>query len=124
MPTTSMNIRMDDDVKCQAQALFSEFGMDMDTAINIFLRQTVRERAIPFAIEMVPERQPTDDDKFFSGANMEHLRHSLAQAQTADAMESKKAFERLMRYKGTLPADFDYKAELAAARSEKYENIG
>ncbi len=81
MPTTSMNIRMDDDVKRQAQALFSEFGMDMDTAINVFLRQAVRERAIPFSIEMVPERQPINDDKFFSGANLRHLRHSLAQAE-------------------------------------------
>ena len=124
MPTTSMNIRMDDDVKCQAQALFSELGMDMDTAINIFLRQAVRERAIPFSIELVPERSAIDDKTFFSGANLEHLRHSLAQADTADTTESREAFERLMRYKGTLPADFDYKAELAAARSEKYENIG
>ena len=124
MPTTSMNIRMDDDIKRQAQALFSEFGMDMDTAINVFLRQAVRERAIPFSIELAPERSVIDDDKFFRGANMEHLRHSLEQAKAADATELKKAFERLMRYKGTLPANFDYKAELAAARSEKYENIG
>ena len=38
--------------------------------------------------------------------------------------ESQKAFRHLMQYQGILPADFDYKAELAAARSEKYENIG
>lgn len=80
MSTTSMNIRMEDDIKYKAQALFSEFGMDMDTAINIFLRQAVREQAIPFSIELVPERQSIDDDEFFSGANLKHLRHSLAQA--------------------------------------------
>ena len=87
MPITNMNIRMDDDVKRQAQALFSEFGMDMDTAINIFLRQTIRERAIPFSIEMVPENRLVDDDKFFSGANLEHLRHSLAQAESGKIVQ-------------------------------------
>ena len=42
---------------------------------------------------------------------------------SGDAGTSKKAFEHLMRYMGTLPPDFDYKAELAEARAEKYENI-
>ena len=81
MSMTNVNISMDNDVKRQAQALFSEFGMDMNTAINIFLRQAVRERAIPFSIEMVPERQVIDDEKFFSDANLAHLRHSMAQAE-------------------------------------------
>lgn len=81
MSTTSINIPMDNDIKCQAQTLFSEFGMDITTAINIFLRQAIREQAIPFAIEMAPKRPSMDDAVFFSGANLEHLRHSLAQAK-------------------------------------------
>ncbi|WP_352401552.1 type II toxin-antitoxin system RelB/DinJ family antitoxin [Synergistes jonesii] len=52
MPTTSMNIRMDSEVKKEAQELFSEFGLDMTTAINIFLRQSIRERALPFELRM------------------------------------------------------------------------
>ena len=39
MPTTSMTIRMDSAVKQQAQELFAALGMDMTTAVNIFLRQ-------------------------------------------------------------------------------------
>lgn len=35
---------------------------------------------------------------------------------------SRDAFETLMKYSGTLPEDFDYKAELEAARTEKYGN--
>lgn len=53
MPTTSMNIRMDSDVKQEAQQLFAEFGLDMTTAINLFLRQSIRERSIPFAVRLV-----------------------------------------------------------------------
>lgn len=49
---TSMNIRMDNDVKVEAQKLFSEFGMDMTTAINLFLRQSIREQRIPFEIKL------------------------------------------------------------------------
>ena len=51
MANTSMNIRMDADVKRQAQQIFSDMGMDTTTAINIFLRQVIRTHSIPFDIK-------------------------------------------------------------------------
>ncbi len=51
MAKISTSISIDADVKAQAQALFADFGMDLSTAINIFLRQSIRENAIPFAIQ-------------------------------------------------------------------------
>ncbi|MFI3164666.1 MAG: type II toxin-antitoxin system RelB/DinJ family antitoxin [Bacillota bacterium] len=48
----SMNIRMDEQVKKEAEALFGEMGMNMTTAINIFLRQSIRESKIPFEIKV------------------------------------------------------------------------
>ena len=58
MSMTSMNIRMDTEVKQQSQKLFKEFGLDMTTAINMFLRQSIREQAIPFEMRMeVPNAQ-------------------------------------------------------------------
>ena len=53
METTNINIRMDKVLKEQAENLLSEFGMNMTTAFNIFLRQMVRERAIPFQISAI-----------------------------------------------------------------------
>lgn len=50
MAKVSTNISIDAETKAQAQALFADFGMDLSTAINIFLRQSIRENAIPFAI--------------------------------------------------------------------------
>ena len=50
MSTQSTNIRIDTELKRQAQQLFSDLGMDMTTAVNIFLHQAVREQAIPFRI--------------------------------------------------------------------------
>ena len=52
MTKTSMNIRMDSKIKQQAQKLFAEFGLDMTTAVNMFLRQAVRERRIPFELRL------------------------------------------------------------------------
>lgn len=50
--TTNINIRMDKDLKEQAESLFSELGMNMTTAFNIFLRQSVRQGKIPFEISL------------------------------------------------------------------------
>lgn len=50
MAGQSTNIKIDPELKQQAQKLFSELGMDMTTAVNIFLRQAVREQAILFRI--------------------------------------------------------------------------
>lgn len=46
----AMTIRTNSKVKSEAQQLFSDLGMDMSTAINVFLRQSIREHRIPFII--------------------------------------------------------------------------
>lgn len=56
MAQTKMTIRMDTDVKQQAQELFAKFGLDMTTAINMFLNQAVMEQSIPFRI-YIPKSQ-------------------------------------------------------------------
>lgn len=52
MAKASMNIRMDSEVKIQAQKLFNEFGLDMTTAVNMFLRQAIRTHSIPFELRL------------------------------------------------------------------------
>jgi len=51
MATTSMNIRMDTEVKRKAQMIFAELGMDTTTAVNLFLRQVIRTQSIPFELK-------------------------------------------------------------------------
>ncbi len=43
---------MDNDVKAKADALFNELGMNISTAFNIFVRQSLREGRIPFDISL------------------------------------------------------------------------
>jgi DNA-damage-inducible protein J len=47
---SNINIRVDADVKQKAQEMFGALGLDMSTAINIFLRQSIQSRGIPFPV--------------------------------------------------------------------------
>ena len=58
--TTNVSIRMDTELKAQADALFNELGMNMTTAFNIFIRQALREGKIPFEISLC---QPTRETR-------------------------------------------------------------
>lgn len=50
--STNISIRMDTEIKAKADALFSELGMNLTTAFNIFVRQSLREGKIPFEISL------------------------------------------------------------------------
>ena len=48
MSATSINISIDSKIESQAQDIFEAMGLDMSTAINMFLKQTVKQHTIPF----------------------------------------------------------------------------
>ena len=51
MPNTAnLCVRIDPELKAQAENLFSDLGMNLTTAITVFFRQSVRENRIPFEI--------------------------------------------------------------------------
>lgn len=52
MASTNLNVRTDSEVKEAAEHIFEELGMNMTTAINIFLRRTIRENGIPFELKL------------------------------------------------------------------------
>ena len=52
MATTNLNIRTEKAVKEQAEEIFSELGLNMTTAINMFLRTAIREHGIPFDLKL------------------------------------------------------------------------
>ena len=71
--TTNLNIRMDKELKEQAEAFFAELGLNMSSAFNIFVRQSLRQGKIPFELSLV-------SDPFYSSTNMEALRRSIQEA--------------------------------------------
>ena len=50
MKNINVTLRVDDELKKQADALFAELGLNLTTAFNIFLRQSVREQQLPFQV--------------------------------------------------------------------------
>lgn len=52
MATTNLNIRTDVEVKSAAEQLFSELGLNLTTAVNMFLRQAIRTGGIPFDVKI------------------------------------------------------------------------
>lgn len=57
--TTNISIRMDRDLKTAAEELYAELGMNLSTAFNIFVRQSLREGGIPFRIHIDTPNQET-----------------------------------------------------------------
>ncbi|WP_314830721.1 type II toxin-antitoxin system RelB/DinJ family antitoxin [uncultured Streptococcus sp.] len=57
MSKTSMSIRLDSEIKEQAQQVFNSLGMDMTTAINIFLRQAIQYQGLPFDVRLDESRK-------------------------------------------------------------------
>lgn len=61
MAKVSTNISIDAETKIKAQVLLADFGMDLSTAVNIFLKQMIYEGAFPFAITReVPNKLTLD----------------------------------------------------------------
>jgi DNA-damage-inducible protein J len=57
MSLTNINIRVDSNIKAQEQDVLASLGLDMTTAINIFLRQAILQHGIPFVITAEPEKK-------------------------------------------------------------------
>lgn len=54
MANVNITIRMDEGLKKDADALFDELGMSFTTAINVFVRQALREGRLPFEVTTKP----------------------------------------------------------------------
>ena len=56
--TTNFTVRIDSDIKKQCEAVYGELGINLTTAINVFLRQSLRVGGFPFD---VPMEQPNKE---------------------------------------------------------------
>ncbi len=57
MATVQTQIRIEEDVKKQAVELFNRLGIDMSSAVNMFLRQAIMRGGLPFSVE-IPKYKP------------------------------------------------------------------
>ena len=76
----NFTIRIDDDVKKEAEILFEKLGMSVSGAINIFFRQAIREQAIPFTISAKTKEEKYNE--YFNPYNMKILEESIAELES------------------------------------------
>lgn len=61
--TTAYSVRLDPDLKEEAIELFNQLGLTLSSAVNVFLRQSLREQGIPFIVSMDNPFNPEDETK-------------------------------------------------------------
>ena len=98
--TTTININTDNTIKEKAQSIFADSGLDISTAVNLFLSQTVRQKKIPFEIAL-----DTENEKSVS----------LFEAMQA----SEQIWENAVRTNTAEMTLGDINAEIQAARAER-----
>ena len=75
--TVMMKIEIDDKVKKDADKLFKELGLDTNTAINIFLKQSINKRAIPFRVK-------NEERNFYNDKNVKILKERYDRLHSKD----------------------------------------
>lgn len=78
MAQSTINIRMDADLKQSFERLCQEIGMNMTTAFTIFAKQSVREQKLPVRLKV---------DPFYSEANLNFLRQAIADMDAGKGVE-------------------------------------
>ena len=79
MATTTMTVRMDAEVKHEAEALCKEMGMTLSTAFNIFAKAMIRKRGIPFAA--------TGSPSLYDEPNRSHMRAAMEELDAGRGKE-------------------------------------
>lgn len=79
MAQTSVNFRMDEQLKKNVEEICQKMGMSLTTALTVFCRKVEQERRIPFEITAEPE------DPFYSENNMRYLEKKLADIESGRA---------------------------------------
>ena len=76
MAQTNLTIRIDENIKQEAETLFNKIGLTMSGAVNVFFRQAIREQSIPF------ELKPYDD--YYTGERLNRVLRSTEQAERGE----------------------------------------
>jgi DNA-damage-inducible protein J len=80
MTTTSITVRMDENLKKQAERLFEDMGLNMTTAFTIFTKAVVRQGKIPFEVAA---------DPFYGESNQARLREAIKNLEAGQGLVKK-----------------------------------
>ena len=87
--TTNFTVRIDSDIKKQCEAVYGELGINLTTAINVFLRQSLRVGGFPFDVRM---EQP-NKERIAAMLEAERLAHDPSAKRYSDIDEALRALK-------------------------------
>ena len=73
---SQISLRIDDDIKSNAERTLNDIGLSMSAAITIFLKTVIRENKIPFELSA---------DPFYSEENMTALKRRIDSVRTGES---------------------------------------
>ena len=87
--TTNFSVRMDSDIKKQCEAIYGELGINLTTAINVFLRQSLRVGGFPFDVRI---EQP-NKETMAAMLEAEHIARDPSVKRYSDVEEALRALK-------------------------------
>ena len=94
--TATVNVRIQENVKTQAEAIFNKLGLSRATAIDLFYRQIIMSNGFPFPLHLKNNPILSREDMTYEEFN-DFMRISLEQARNGETVSVDEAFEQLFR---------------------------
>ena len=98
MCTTTLHLRLDEDMKNQASDVFEHLGLDLSTAIRIFLRRSIAVDGMPFELK----NNRSEWDKMPCSWTVEELKEqleiSMKQIEQGQTISAEEAYEHFMNF--------------------------
>ncbi|MCR5294868.1 MAG: type II toxin-antitoxin system RelB/DinJ family antitoxin [Lachnospiraceae bacterium] len=92
--TANVNVRIDVNVKTQAEAILSRIGLSRSVAIDAFYRQIIFHGGIPFSLTIPESKLPACEEMDPAEFN-QMMTAGLAQAKADDSFDMDEVFEEL-----------------------------
>lgn len=79
---TTLSVKIDDNDKKDFEMICKQIGLNLSSAINVFIKATIYSKGIPFSLKL-----PEEDPYIYSEENMKYLRQSIAEAKAGKVFE-------------------------------------
>ena len=96
MATVSAQIRLDPEVKARSMALFQSLGLDLSTAVNVFLRQCLIHRGLPFSVKASEPPRPLHLSELSDTELEEEIEKGLADLTDGKVRPVEEVFASIM----------------------------
>ncbi len=86
MANTLMQIRVDENLKKEADTLFADLGLDTTTAVRIFLKTCLRKKGLPFRVQKKKSIKELEEEAFYSEENVAILKERYEKAKRGEGL--------------------------------------